>query len=71
MLEAGFWGAVGGVALVLGALIALRRPLTARTVGLITWTHVSPWGRLRRRIDNSSVPGEGAALDQRVAREEK
>jgi ZIP family zinc transporter len=35
MIEAGFWGAVGGVALLIGALIALRASLSARTVGLI------------------------------------
>jgi ZIP family zinc transporter len=35
MIEAGFWGAVGGVALVIGALIALRASLSSRTVGLI------------------------------------
>jgi ZIP family zinc transporter len=35
MIEAGFWGAVGGVALLIGALIALRASLSSRTVGLI------------------------------------
>jgi ZIP family zinc transporter len=35
MIEAGFWGAVGGVALLIGALIALRASLSFRTVGLI------------------------------------
>jgi ZIP family zinc transporter len=35
MIEAGFWGAVGGAALVIGAVIALRASLSTRTVGLI------------------------------------
>jgi ZIP family zinc transporter len=35
MIEAGFWGAAGGAALVVGAFIALRASLSARTVGLI------------------------------------
>ncbi len=35
MLVAGFWGFVGGVALVLGALLALARPFSARTIGLV------------------------------------
>jgi ZIP family zinc transporter len=35
MLEAAFWGMVGGLALMLGALIALNIPMKERTVGLI------------------------------------
>jgi ZIP family zinc transporter len=35
MLAAAFWGLVGGLSLVLGALLALAVPMRARTVGLI------------------------------------
>src|SRR3954469_9163921 len=35
MLEAAFWGAVGGIALVIGALITFRFTLKERTIGLI------------------------------------
>ena len=35
VLAAAFWGVVGGLALVLGALITLRAPLSPRAVGLI------------------------------------
>lgn len=34
MLLAAFWGFVAGSALLLGALVALRRPLSLRTIGL-------------------------------------
>ncbi|HET7482540.1 MAG TPA: ZIP family zinc transporter [Actinomycetota bacterium] len=35
MLEAGFWGLVGGIALLIGALIGLRFNATQRTIGLV------------------------------------
>src|SRR6476469_4501755 len=35
MLEAAFWGMVGGIALILGAVIALNVQMQERTVGLI------------------------------------
>jgi zinc transporter, ZIP family len=35
MLEAAFWGLIGGVALLLGALITFRLSLKERTIGLI------------------------------------
>ncbi len=35
MLEAAFWGFVGGIALVIGAAIGLRFPASQRTIGLI------------------------------------
>lgn len=35
MLEAGFWGFVGGAALVLGAVLGLVRPVPTRVIGLV------------------------------------
>ncbi len=35
MLEAGFWGLVGGLALVVGAVIAMVAPTSQRVVGLV------------------------------------
>ena len=35
MLEAGFWGFVGGAALLLGALIGLKARSSQRTIGLV------------------------------------
>jgi zinc transporter, ZIP family len=35
MLIAGWWGFVGGAALILGAVLALVRPFSARTIGLV------------------------------------
>jgi hypothetical protein len=35
MAQAAFWGFVGGVALVIGALLTLVLPLSSRVVGLI------------------------------------
>jgi ZIP family zinc transporter len=35
MLEAAFWGFVGGFALLIGAVIGLKFPTTQRTIGLI------------------------------------
>ena len=35
MLVAGLWGFVGGVALVVGAVLALVRQFSPRTIGLV------------------------------------
>lgn len=35
MLEAGWWGLVGGAALLLGAAVALVRPIPTRAIGLV------------------------------------
>ena len=35
MLEAAFWGFVGGVSLLLGAALGLRLPVSTRTIGLV------------------------------------
>lgn len=35
MIEAAFWGLVGGLALLLGAVIGLRVPTSQRTIGLV------------------------------------
>jgi zinc transporter, ZIP family len=35
MLEAGFWGLVGGLALLIGALVGLRMRTSGRLIGLI------------------------------------
>jgi zinc transporter ZupT len=35
VLEAAFWGFVGGAALLLGAIVGIRAPTSQRTIGLV------------------------------------